>query len=279
MLTGRTLFAADTVTETLARVIEREPDLTALPAATPPAVRTLLARCLERDPQQRLRDIGEARIALARPLAAGRRRTRARREHIAASSRGSSWLPLRQRLRSPHGSSGATATAPALAERRFTLSAPGEMPPVAASISPDGSAILVNAAGKLWLQRLDSFAAIEVPGSEDARAPFWSPDGSAFGFEVRGYLWRMSRDGGAPVRIGAVPEFGLSSSVAWLRQGRLVFTTGGSGLLQMPVTGGEAAPVFALDTTKEIDIHDVVPLPDGRVGPLRGAYRQRAVDD
>ena len=64
MLTGRTLFAAESVTETLARVIEREPDLSALPAATPPAVRALLIRCLQRDPRSRLRDIGEARLML-----------------------------------------------------------------------------------------------------------------------------------------------------------------------------------------------------------------------
>src|SRR5688500_781814 len=54
MLTGRTLFAADTVGETLARVIEREPDLSALPPRTPPAVRSLIARTLQRDPKQRL---------------------------------------------------------------------------------------------------------------------------------------------------------------------------------------------------------------------------------
>src|SRR5687768_5103240 len=64
MLTGRTLFAAETVTETLARVIEREPDLSALPATTPLAVRTVLARCLVHDPRRRLRDIGEARVVL-----------------------------------------------------------------------------------------------------------------------------------------------------------------------------------------------------------------------
>jgi hypothetical protein len=102
------------------------------------------------------------------------------------------------------------------------------------------------------------------PGSEDARAPFWSPDGTAFGFEARAQLWRVSRDGGAPVRIGAVPEFGFSSSVAWLHDGRLVFTTGGSELLEMPVSGGAARPMFSLDSTKEVDVHDVSALPDSQ---------------
>jgi eukaryotic-like serine/threonine-protein kinase len=264
MLTGRTLFAAETVTETLARVIEREPDLSALPAATPPAVRTLLARCLERDTRQRLRDIGEARVALQRPLTAvsppetGASGPRYRTVAVlilasaVVAAAAAAWVI------------GATASAPEPAERRFTIESPGRAPAVAASISPDGGAVLVIAAGKLWLQRLDRFVAIEVPGSEDARAPFWAPDSAAFGFEARGQLWRVSRDGGAPVRIGAVPEFGFSSSVAWLRDGRLVFTTGGSTLLQMPVTGGEATPLFSLDTTKELDIHDVSATPDGQ---------------
>jgi Tol biopolymer transport system component len=264
MLTGRALFAADSVTETLARVIEREPDLSALPAATPPAVRTLLERCLERDPRQRLRDIGEARIALERPRAAAAatatRGSPTRRGAIAVLVLGAAALAAAitawvMRV---------TATTPVPAERRFTLAAPSDTAPAAASISPDGGAILLIAGSKLWLQRLDSLAAVEVPGSEDARAPFWSPDSSAFGFEARGQLWRVSRDGGAPVRIGAVPEFGFSASVAWLRDGRLVFTTGGSGLLQMPVTGGEPTPMFPLDTTKEFDVHDVSALPDGQ---------------
>jgi tRNA A-37 threonylcarbamoyl transferase component Bud32/dipeptidyl aminopeptidase/acylaminoacyl peptidase len=69
MLTGRALFAGETVTDVLAAVVTREPDLEALPASTPPAVRQLLKRCLEKDPRRRLRDIGEARVLLEAPAA------------------------------------------------------------------------------------------------------------------------------------------------------------------------------------------------------------------
>jgi serine/threonine-protein kinase len=68
LLAGRPLFAGETVSDVLAAVLTREPDWAALPAATPARVRRLLRRCLERDPKRRLRDIGEARIALAAPL-------------------------------------------------------------------------------------------------------------------------------------------------------------------------------------------------------------------
>ena len=54
----------DSVPETLGLIFSREPDLTTLPTATPARVRTLIARCLVKDPRQRLRDIGEARLAL-----------------------------------------------------------------------------------------------------------------------------------------------------------------------------------------------------------------------
>ncbi|HKC23311.1 MAG TPA: serine/threonine-protein kinase, partial [Thermoanaerobaculia bacterium] len=65
MLTGTRLFAGETVSDTLAAVLRQDVDLGALPAETPLSVRRLLVRCLERDPRLRLRDIGEARIALS----------------------------------------------------------------------------------------------------------------------------------------------------------------------------------------------------------------------
>jgi serine/threonine protein kinase len=64
MLTGRQAFAGETATDMIAAIIERQPDWSALPAATPPAVRKLMQRCLEKDSGQRLRDIGDARHEL-----------------------------------------------------------------------------------------------------------------------------------------------------------------------------------------------------------------------
>ena len=64
LLTGEQAFKGEDVSEVLAKVIERDPDLSRLPPAVPASLRTLLARCLAKDPKQRLRDIGEARIAI-----------------------------------------------------------------------------------------------------------------------------------------------------------------------------------------------------------------------
>ncbi len=71
MLTGRRLFDAEDISETLAAVLRQEITLSALPATTPPRLTRLIGRCLERDPKQRLRDIGEARIEIARIEAGG----------------------------------------------------------------------------------------------------------------------------------------------------------------------------------------------------------------
>ena len=72
MLSGRRAFPGDTMSDTFVSILEREPDWTALPAATPAAVRTLLDRCLRKDPANRLHDIADARIELdegAKPIA------------------------------------------------------------------------------------------------------------------------------------------------------------------------------------------------------------------
>jgi serine/threonine-protein kinase len=69
MLTGQRLFKGEDVSDTMAAVLRQPIDFATLPTATPRAVRTLLERCLERDPRQRLRDIGEARVTLERVIA------------------------------------------------------------------------------------------------------------------------------------------------------------------------------------------------------------------
>ena len=65
MLTGRRAFAGATASDTIAAILERQPDWTALPVATPAPLRRLLARCVEKDPKRRLRDIADARDDLA----------------------------------------------------------------------------------------------------------------------------------------------------------------------------------------------------------------------
>ena len=67
MLTGKPLFEGETLSDLMAATLRQEIDWSALPAATPSSIRQLLRRCLERQPQRRLRDMGEARITLGEP--------------------------------------------------------------------------------------------------------------------------------------------------------------------------------------------------------------------
>ena len=65
MLSGRRAFdGSGTISDSLVSILEHEPDWTALPAATPASVRTLIARCLRKDPRKRLHDIADALIEL-----------------------------------------------------------------------------------------------------------------------------------------------------------------------------------------------------------------------
>ena len=90
LLTGRRPFARDTMSDTIAAILERDVDFAALPSTTPPAITRLLQRCLEKDARRRLRDIGDARAELELPAPDRLMRIRAtalppRRRHAGGS--------------------------------------------------------------------------------------------------------------------------------------------------------------------------------------------------
>ena len=83
MLSGHRAFTGETVTDVLASILTTEPDWTLLPDATPPRIRELLVRCLQKDPARRLRDVGDARIEIEESLS----QTAARSSGPSATSR------------------------------------------------------------------------------------------------------------------------------------------------------------------------------------------------
>src|SRR5215469_14808619 len=167
LLTGERLFKGDEVADTLAQVLTREPDL----ERVPPQARRLLRRCLEKDPKQRLRDIGEARFlvedAPSEPRSVkttdeGRRKRLWLASGVLALLIGfSAWVSfVHFRERPP-------AQEPV---RRFQIALPDKMTytgPGAFSISPDGLKVVVNATlggvSRLWLRSLDSLDVRPVP--------------------------------------------------------------------------------------------------------------------
>ncbi len=268
-LTGKAAFGADTITDTIAAIIKNEPEWSALPAETPAAVRTLLRRCLQKDPRERLRAAGDALLELKQPPAA---------EAI---------LPPRAAGARPRAmvwaitATAALATAIALLlalvhfreappEQRLiklTLLPPDKTSFGAIAVSPDGRRVAftaTDASGKtqLWVRPLDALAAQPLAGTEGARHPFWSPDSRWIGFSAEGKLQKIEAAGGPPQRLASAPPYGG----AWSRDGVIVFAPSfNSPLMEVPAAGGEPKPVTQMDASRQEISHRWPQfLPDGR---------------
>ena len=206
LLTGTRLFGGETLTDTIALVMTLEPDWKALPANTPPRVRHLLERCIRRDPRQRLRDIGEARVllgepeAMAPPTSASRRRAPAAilAAFVAGCALTAAVLWLRPKP---------AASEPGVARFLIPLP-PGTALPTNGNLStqwvpsPDGHNLAMiaedSSSGKtaLWIRPLGATSAHRLDRTEDAMFPFWSPDGQHIGFFADGKLKRVALSGG-----------------------------------------------------------------------------------
>ena len=282
MLSGRQLFAADTVAETLGYVMMREPDPAQLPRATPGAVRALVARCLVRDPRHRLQAIGDARIALeeiaAQPRAAqqaeGPRRGFSRTALAAAAAAGIvatvGILALGGWLRS--GGSKIAVTGNRAAAQRAEILGLSVVDSSNVAISPDGREVVgydITPSKPALLRRaLDSFEVRVIPGSESAFNPFFSPDGRAIGFFSGAQVCVLDLSGSTRRCLAEAKGFAAGS---WGRDGEIVFSSqppaGGAaaGLWRVPSAGGEATRLTTVDSARNERAH-LYPqiLPDGR---------------
>jgi serine/threonine protein kinase len=276
MLTGRKLFAGDTVSDVLASVLKEAPPLDALPPATPRYLKRLVKRCLDKEAKTRLRDIGEARIALSRPAeeAAGggvadavdaspwRRRLpwlAAAVATVAALAVGGLWIartepePQVIRFETPPPEDG-----------RFHLS-PDNPGPVA--VAPDGSKLAYSgrtADGviRLWVRALDESEARALPGTENAQYPFWSPDSRRIGFFSNGKLRVIEAVGGPPLALCNASD---GKGGTWNRDGVIVFAPSyNSPLHQVAEAGGEPVAITAFDAERKDNSHRHPRfLPDG----------------
>jgi hypothetical protein len=266
MLVGKCPFAGETLSDTMAAVLTREVDLDDLPRDTPPHVRWLLARCLERDPRLRLRDAGEARVCLAtgslpspepgRP--AGRRPAVITALLVAVAAIAGLWLGLRM---APEPSP------PALRKLDIVLpSRPALFYLAPPQLAPDGSAVLFLGDDGLHLRRLDQVESRAIPGTTEIEYSAWAPDSRRFAFVTRGQLWRATIDGQPPVPIAALPqELGGGGGMVWTLDDRILLAgSPTAGLLEVPAHGGTVSEAAALDPETERDFHEVSLLPGGR---------------
>ncbi len=285
MLTGHALFAGDTVTDVIASVVKEEPDLEALPAETPRAVRRLLGRCLRKDPRKRLPDIGGARLELedvragtveepgadgaddGSAVSAELRRVARQRWVWAAVALVSTGLAV---VLSFLHLTEAPEPQPAV---HFVLDTPDDLTFQNfdfTAASPDGrhvafAGVSADGSRQLWIRPLGSPEARPLPGTEGARAHFWSPDGGSIAFSSGGDLKKLTLAGGTVQRICSLPSAGGHGT--WNSDDIIVFSSGGTSarLFSVAASGGEAKPLTAHDESRGETGH-WLPwfLPDGR---------------
>ncbi len=252
MLTGRQLFTGETVSETLAAVLMREPDWSLLPRNTPAIIRSLLNRCLKRDPKDRQRDIGESRIAIAEHL-----------ENPAVQA-ASPVMPVRSlkywRAASILFFLGMVAVLFAYLNRKerepglaqFSVSLPEKAHlNTSISISPDGQILAFTAqdeTGKsgLWIRPINSLVARAIPDTTGAARPFWSPDSRSIGFFEGNKLKRVDINAG-PVQT--VCDSPWESGGSWNSEGVIVARGGrtfNGPLCRVAAGGGVPVPVIKL---------------------------------
>lgn len=265
MLTGRAAFGSGTTSDTLAQILGTEPEWGRLPEVTPPPIRRLVQRCLEKDVRRRLHHTGDARIEIDDILAAPANSWRSAEEQtrltpvvvtkwrtaaiglgfvalVAASisvwlATRSSVLPLSQRT------------------VRFSMDLrPGQsFPidtglPVILAISPDGDRIVYAArdvdGDRLYTRGRADLEAAPIPGTEGAIAPFFSPDGQWIGFGSGGMLRAVPLAGGAPRTLTEAPNL---AGASWGAGDTIVYSSWSSGLLKVSAQGGRPELLTMLD--------------------------------
>jgi serine/threonine protein kinase len=254
-LTGRRVFAGDTVSDVLAAILKDEPQWSALPADTPTAMHRLLRRCLVKDRRRRTPVAAAALLEIEDALSA-------RPDELMppdATPFGPRWGPwavaatavlLSAALAVPAWRHLREEPAPAPLETRTEISTPATDDPVSFALSPDGTKVVYVAAGeggpRLWLRPLASSAAQPLDGTEGATSPFWSPDSGSIGFFAGGRLKRLDLPEGQPQVLASATA---PRGAAWHADGFIVFAPTVGPLFQVAATGGDPVPVTKLGTS------------------------------
>ena len=275
MLAGCRAFGGETVSDTLAAIMRDRPDESRLSPATPPMVRWLIARCLEKDVKQRLQDLGDARLLLDEAtLAVGAATPMTRSASPSRrSSRAGWWVAAISAI-------GLVATgvvalshwrekSPPERSAQFSILPPEGMElgrAVQLAASPDGRYLVFSMSSggvaSLWLRPIQSLTLRPLTGTDGATLPFWSPDSRSVGFFSSGKLRTIRIEGGPPSEVCAV---GNGRGATWNKDNVIVFSPAADApLLRVDAAGGTPTPVTALDPPRENSHRMPSFLPDGR---------------
>ena len=256
MLAGERAFKGADVADTLAAVLRADVETSRLPESTPPALRRLVIRCLERDVTRRLRDIGEARIVLEDLSAASKT---AAPEHAPAAQRRPASIAWAVAV------AGTAAAAIALLwprtpagappVTRFVLSTPADQTLLVdpqshdLALTPDGARVVYKGGARvdrtqLFTYALDQLSPQPLTGPGLPKGPFTSPDGQWVGFFEPGpvavTLRKVAMTGGPPIDVAALD--GPSRGATWGDDDVIIAASAApaTGLLRIPASGGGA---------------------------------------
>jgi hypothetical protein len=275
LLSGARPFQGPSVTDTLAQILERDPDWTKLPVTTPGTVRALIQRCLRKTPKQRLHDIADARFAIEDAL--GVLSAGASGEGQGASGIGAQapQRPARAIWRHPLPiglacASLALGAALAWSVTRTPEASPREpqfvslmLPPDqemgqgGVALSPDGRDLVYSAFAedgppgpegdviRLYHRRLSAPTARVLPGTDYPYAPNFSPDGAWVAFYARAdqKLRKIALGGGGALTIADAPWFTWAPEIAWSDTGHLLLADNFGPVRRIPAAGGVAEVV------------------------------------
>ncbi len=290
MLVGHRLYSGETVSDTLAAVLRAEPNWDELPKDLPREIRRLLERCLERDVRLRLRDIGEARILLARVVAGDREPDAA--VPAAAPEPAKRGLSAQVVMSVALGAAligaaavyllrpAATAELP-LRKSAITFDStdPGASSGFHAHISPDGRYVAYLSRDRLWIRDLEQTDPMPVETPVTVASLFWSHDSKWLAFAERNAIWKVPVEGGKPTKIATLKGSGFSTvgGGTWGPDDRILFSTGNDAVYAVSANGGDPA-VFCDSTSTFTDFHEIGALPEGRGWVTVGHRRSGTYD-
>jgi Tol biopolymer transport system component len=262
MLTGRSPFDADTTSDVIARILERDPPWQQLPADVPVTIQKMLKRCLQKDANERLHDIADARLEIAEAMAlVGSDPTRGRY----LTSRRWLWPAL------------AIAALVTIAVVAYRWTRPGSfgspvelgimfpenfVPSVGVAVSPDGRHVATSVTApvrQIWMHTLETGETRPVPGTERGVYPFWSPDGRRLAFFQVGVLKAINLSDGSVFDICKVGNNTFGAT--WTRDGRVIVAQNDQ-LYVVPAAGGELRLLTRLKGSVPVSFPQL--LPDGR---------------
>jgi serine/threonine-protein kinase len=269
MLTGHPAFARETAAETVAAILDQEPDWAVLPAETTAAVRMVLERCLRKSPKERLRDIGDVQLALTGALtppaflppaslpAVFSRRLRWRRAGLVMASVVAGALVTAAAFRF---SEAPENQVPVVVHIPIGVAAAwGSAPGVHFAVTPTGRTVVFANGGILYRRDLDRVDPVPIPGTQGGSDVFFSPDGHTLGFETSSELWTVSFDGATPQRL--LPNQPLRGGT-WGENGTIIVGRVGSGLWQASAAGGEPRQLTVPEPGERHELPQM--LPGGR---------------